>query len=662
MPLHSLKNLLGMFPYFFDKSETSNFYKSQKITNNILKKVYQDLKDTYESFHLDKRLLVWKEQSVAYDYTMHFVVNFPLLKTVEIYCDGDLIYDVVYSLSSDETYSYLSLEHVHNYISSEVEDPENPGETISDISHEIYPISHDISEDIRVFDYSHNGTSENIIPAEQYLLKVTTYDEYTYVKGFPENDELKDDYYDHDISLDELGAENNVPRRQYLTINEDDFNEIELLNWYEKTDPPFNNQSSEDDYHYMKRLLTYLIKYHTTPLPVLEIWKLYGVDATLINRDKFILRLFDEELHPPDENGEFTWVPEPWEHKDFFADEDNIFGEYFFASANTFQPVKKQDIMLYLVWKNSLAEILTSELYSVDIFLNGDLLEEDYTATQYKVDWRLLSESFEGDLFTFHAKKDGVVVKVISFIVHVRGCGDADFYVIADNSDDTQDGSYNHPFHNLEDAIANVNGVFNLIAVFGDVELNEISNIKEKCTIIGCNNARIINNIDSSDFFKVAQGISLTMQDVTLVTPENTVTLDNDIWTNNNLLDLNENVVTPSVDYGVLLEDLNADTFMKDIKIEGNRIIYTELDKSDLTKLSDTNNLIQNFSLENNKLYYSEYTPATEEAYNLNLSYIYLEDRLKLVRAVKQLELENNNLISTEYGDEIAWKPESHLI
>ena len=35
--------LMDMFPYFFDKSESSNFFKSQSVTNNQLLKVYQSL-------------------------------------------------------------------------------------------------------------------------------------------------------------------------------------------------------------------------------------------------------------------------------------------------------------------------------------------------------------------------------------------------------------------------------------------------------------------------------------------------------------------------------------------------------------------------------------------------------------------------------------------
>ena len=673
MPINSLHRLLEMFPYFFDKSETSNFYKSQQVTNNQYKKIYNDLTDVYESFHLNKKLLVWKEQQEAGIYVMRFVATFPLLKNVKIFCDDNLIYESEFQLSEDKSFSYMINEIVHSYTKQEIQipvtdvpddiDESELYETITEIHEDIYTTTHTFDENIRITNYSYKTSSEEIIPLEKYYITVTTFDEYTTSKGFPENNTIQGDIYDHDISLDEFGAENNIPRREYTTINESEFSQTELINRYQKTDPPFNNEPTEDDYHYMKRLLKYLIMYHTTPLPVLEIWKLYGIEATLTNSDKFILRLFDEKLHPPNEDGEFTWVPEPWEHKDFFVDEENVLGEYFFVSATTLQPVKHQNITFYLKWMNSLAEILNSDLYTVDIFLNGEPLITDCTDKQYLVDAELLTDDFEGNLFVFHAKKDGDVIKVIEVPVKVRGCGDADFYVKPINETDIVDGSYNHPFTTVEEAMEHVNGVYNLIAIFGDVELNRVPVIEENCTIIGCNNASIINNAHSSRFFNIKQGKTLIMQDITLVTHENVVTLDNDVWINSNSLDLIETVVTPSVDYGVLFTDLiNATTFIKDIHIEGHKIVFTVMEPEDFNKLSDTEGLVQNFELNGHNLVYTSYSPLSDDELSLKLPYIHLDDRLELDGVLKSLVLEGSVLKFNKYGDEIAWDIQSHLI
>ena len=116
---NSLKNLLDMFPYFFNKRETSNFYKSQRVTNNLFKDVYQALFDTKESFRLNKRCLIWKEQSRPYDYTIHFVANFPFIKEVNILKDDVLIY------SNSYEYEENMNEFNYDYTSSTLNDVED---------------------------------------------------------------------------------------------------------------------------------------------------------------------------------------------------------------------------------------------------------------------------------------------------------------------------------------------------------------------------------------------------------------------------------------------------------------------------------------------------------------------------------------------------------
>ena len=666
MPINSLNSLLKMFPYFFDKRETSNFYKSQKVTNNLFKKIYNDLKEVYESTKLDKKILIWKEQNEAYNYTMHFVSNFKLLKNVKVYCDDEVIYEAEYILSDDKSYSYLSRSIVHNYIPLEVQVPvetddgEMGYETNIEIQHEIHPYQHTQDENIIIFEYSHNATSENIIPNEKYSVAVTTYDEYEFNKGFPENDTPLGNEYDHDISLDEIGAENNVPRRQYTTIIEEDFTENEILERYIKTDPPFNNQATEDDYHYMKRLITYLIKYHTTSLPVLEIWKLYGIDAILTNRDSQILRFFDEDIHPPNSEGNYDWIPQPWEHKDKWMIMPNVLGEYFFVSASTLQPVKKQNVDFTFKLVNSLYQTLDDEYY-ITITVNGVVMEEHYTDIPYQLNHTYLDESIE-NIIVFEAKRhDDSVIDTVTFFITVRGCNTADFYVNMNASSEIEDGTKTHPFKTLQKAMDKVNGVYDLIAVIGENIITEPVNVKESCTIIGCNNAKLIKN-KGCYFFNIAQSQKLTIQDITFVTEETNTLVDNYVYINENQKNIVESVVTESVDYGVLLEDLNCTTFMKNIHLEGNKLVYNEINQNELEKLNDTNKLIQNLQLEGNKITYTEYTPITTEENNLELPYIHLDDRLELVNAVEKLELENNTLISTEYGDELAWEIKRHLI
>ena len=107
MVYSSLKKLLSKFPYFLKKSPDSNFYKSEYVFNEQFKGLYNDLIEVYESFHLNKRLLVWREQSDAYDYSINFVACFPYLKTITCYKNDEVIYTESYEYSDEvDTFIY----------------------------------------------------------------------------------------------------------------------------------------------------------------------------------------------------------------------------------------------------------------------------------------------------------------------------------------------------------------------------------------------------------------------------------------------------------------------------------------------------------------------------------------------------------------------------
>ena len=103
-----MQTLLEMFPYFLDKNETSNFFKSQSVSNAQFQGIWNSLMEVYESFHLQKRCLIWKGQYEPYQYTINFVINFPNLKSINLYKNDELIYS--------EYFNYE--DKVHNFIYS----------------------------------------------------------------------------------------------------------------------------------------------------------------------------------------------------------------------------------------------------------------------------------------------------------------------------------------------------------------------------------------------------------------------------------------------------------------------------------------------------------------------------------------------------------------
>ena len=107
----SLKKQLKAFPHFLDKSSDSNFYKIQSVFNNQFRKLDQAIFEVYESFKLDKRVLVWKDQNEPYVYTMRFSVSFPNLKSVKIYKNDELIYVDEFSYENNVNNSEYSYEY-----------------------------------------------------------------------------------------------------------------------------------------------------------------------------------------------------------------------------------------------------------------------------------------------------------------------------------------------------------------------------------------------------------------------------------------------------------------------------------------------------------------------------------------------------------------------
>lgn len=485
MPRESLKNLLEMYPWFFDKSVTSNFHKSVEVTNRRFQDLYQSLFEVANSIPLGKRCLIWKEQSVPYDYQINFVANFPHLKSVNCYKNDEVIYSEHYNYEDNvDSFVYIYDSSMDTAIT---EDPTSEDE------------------------------EENIIPSDKFKIIVETFDEYLIKKGFPENDEILGDEYDHDISLDEIGAQNNIPRKTYIETDD-----------YAHTEPPYNNRLSEDDYHYMNRIINYLLRIHDTPLPVLEVWKLYGIFADLSNRDQYLLHMYDEKLHP-----DYDWTPQPWEYNDTLCDLQPDDGEFFFVSANTLLPVKNQVVKFNFKFINSLTEPLTGD-YNVSIILNDEPLVNKFAGSQYIVPNNVIHDD-EPNIFTFLAYAGDRLITTEELIINVRGCTTADWYV-SPNGDDNNDGKTNQtPFQSISKALSMVNGEENLIVLMsGTHNINQILPVTYSCTLLGCGDP-VINNTNSLKFFNVLQNQELLIQDVTLKHDTNEALVEDTLYQNNNL-------------------------------------------------------------------------------------------------------------------------------
>ena len=443
----TLDNLLERFPDFLDKSNTSNFFKSQSVTHNQIFSAQQSILNLVESFQLEKRCCIWKEQNIEYDYSIHFLANYPNLKSVKCYKNEYLLYMQEYTIDEKQD----NFKYIYN---GSTETTENP-------------------------------SSRQIIPQDKFKMRIETHDNRIIEKGFPENDEYQGNIYDHDESLDEIGALNNIPRKIYIQTTD-----------YQHTEPFYNDRLSEDDYHYMKRIIEYNLRLHNTPLPILEIWKLYGLDATMLNRERYLLKVFDEERHPFDTDTEYVqeWTPTDWEHKDGFGTLCEIDdGKYFFVTSNTNFPAKGTGCTIYFKILNDLAEEL-DENFTVDIALNNEIIETDYNKKSYDITAEILNE-FEPNYFTVSCYQQEELIGTVTVEINIQGCANADIYVDSEGDDTTGTGSTINPYKTLDRAMQDLSDVKTIIAVRGTVSSTKTILINNNCTIIGCNNGTVENNI-----------------------------------------------------------------------------------------------------------------------------------------------------------------------
>lgn len=519
MPYKSFESLLSKFPYFLNKNWDSNFSKSERVFNTEFKKVYNNLYDVYLASKLRKHVLIWKEQNSGYNYDMYFAVSFPNLKSVCI------------------------TEHYIELVSQEVVLDDGSikiNESMQEISKDIYTETFNYDDFVNHFEYLHSNTSQTIIPTEKYTITIETWDEYTTTKGFPENPIIVGDEYDHDYSLDVFGEYFRCPRRTYKEVK---------TSQYSDTIPAYDNQVTEDDYHYMQRLLYYATHLNDTPLPVLEIFKLFSItDAQLLNRSRLICRMIDTSKHL--ENGVYNrgWIPQRWEHKDRWCEglSDDLF---LFANVNNNNLLEGQKFNFTFKILNSKGE----EVYNNNTYntISETIIEESekpYIIVPYKNNklfkeglflnsnetWSLKTEDINNMDSTFifkcfktieDAQKDTTPDLIIhendlaseEIYITVKGCNSADWYVDAENGNDTNNGnSKTTAFKTLKQALSHVEGEKNIISLLNGTYNLTPENITENTTITSCPEYNPIITCSDPTFFRIYQNASLTLKNIRL--------------------------------------------------------------------------------------------------------------------------------------------------
>ena len=539
MAYNSLKSLLKEYPYFFDKRDSSNFTKTRKIWNNRMVELYDDLFQVYLDSKLQKHILIWKTQEEEYNYKINFAVSIPNLKKVTCYKNDNEIYFEEYTLE-EKKYQFQ-----YEYEDST---PEAHNDDGSQFNPEYDPFNDDPEHIASV------PETRLIIPDDKYHIKVETYDEYTILKGFPENDTFKGDIYDHDESLDHIGELMDIPRKVYTYGDDTD---------YSLTEPAYNDRLTEDDYHYMNRIFYYAAHIQDTPLPLLELWKLFGdnIEASMTNRKDLLCKMFSKSKHTP-EGGVYDeeWIPEEWEHKDTMGcpKEDPI---YFFASVNDASPVYGRKLKFNFKFYNSLVEPNTDYKY-IKVYLNGEeykyVPEEGGEPTSLITDyeWIISTKAFDESVynlrFQFRAyttledfNEDVEYIESEEIPVIIKGCGNADFYVNYNTGKDSYDGSRDHPFKTLEYAVSRVETDKNVIVLqAGTHIINSVIQITTDTSILSCSESTIKSTY-SCDIFSIYHDHALDLVNVGLKYKCCTLFAEDEKFINNNTKNEKELVTIP---------------------------------------------------------------------------------------------------------------------
>lgn len=239
-------------------------------------------------------------EEISYSKYLTFRVHKDKIKQIIICKNDKPIFKQVFLLDFINT-KIDSKDFSYTYFDDDITNEENYGtgeftkvyevEEALPRNDRIYPVN--VNEDAYVFrlPLSIDDFDENGYVKDTYDIEVTTYEkrykckktqDKVFTKRYNGYDNVNIDCFDHDYSLDILGNMLNINRFRFYKLEfEDDAH-------YSKTYPRYNNKATEDDYHYMKRIQTYISNYNYTLFPILEFWKYYYTGCEFRSRKNIV--------------------------------------------------------------------------------------------------------------------------------------------------------------------------------------------------------------------------------------------------------------------------------------------------------------------------------------------------------------------------------------
>ena len=176
-------------------------------------------------------------------------------------------------------------------------DMESPIRSISISGDITETITFDEDEVVTSHSITRTVTSEDIIVMPILVVEVESIDGICVTKGYPENDTVTGDVYDHDEFLDLMGNLFNVPRHVYKEYSISD-----VSNSY----PPYMGKSvsggmilscTEDDYYYQQRLKSFFDNLSAEDLAGVMLKVRYGIsDLSSVSLSSVISQISNADL------------------------------------------------------------------------------------------------------------------------------------------------------------------------------------------------------------------------------------------------------------------------------------------------------------------------------------------------------------------------------
>ena len=105
-------NIEKYYPYFLSRDPNSNFMRLTSIYDSEFIDLLNAIFSVKEGYHIDKRCWIYREQSIHYNYKIHFHANYRNIKKVYLYKNKELIKSFGYSKEEIGKYKEVGINEI----------------------------------------------------------------------------------------------------------------------------------------------------------------------------------------------------------------------------------------------------------------------------------------------------------------------------------------------------------------------------------------------------------------------------------------------------------------------------------------------------------------------------------------------------------------------